>query len=830
MQIIKKKIDIDYYAKQYILDGLNKKKLLFEFLENNNINDFIADKIWFMEHLNLNNDIYTYWIDGGLSWYYTLKNNNFTEEEKINMIICNLKIHYLFININECKNKLKDIYNLTVLLQNFIKSTINIDTEIITTNFVYENNKFIYYPNSQNNYIDIKENILNIKLVLKTNIKGGQNNLSNSSSLIDFKPGIFSIENLPLINNKIAVEFNLEYLNTLSSLSNFNNNYITIPKNKVYKENENSLTLRKKLNRLNIIGLLTISYLNIIRIEDETRLNIEEIRQNIFKKYYLDTSEKFLNFYENIINIYKTVFKVHHPVFLQKIYTLIINYKFPFYTKYVETINKYYICKFKPILNSYIKTLNNDLHHFNTKLFIKGGESMRRYDKNISVTNDIDTKIYYNNNYDEILKIIIKNTFKLRCYFEDNKLFLFNDINIFDFKFGNYLFSIQNFKNIIQNFVTRCITINRNPDFRSIDLLGIGLNYFINITDISDSNNPIITNVLYNMLGILDVDIEYNNNNISFNKYYKIFDGIPIATLDFLINDIEKMYMNLDVELRIINNKFIKDIVRYNKLIDIYNLNNISSYDEYNNIKNITGLSDDIMIFINKYKNSISFNLKDYILIRKLLTNNEKLEEISKYPILLSFFTDIYNFDINLPNEKINSTDFNYFKFNYYKSKNPIVTKYLSFYKQYNYDYNILIKNFNFFFKYPNKNSFFDNRINNNINGIIKKNKIINKDRIIDNNKIINKTRIINKNIDNNKIINKTRIINKNIDNNKIINNNIDNNKNRIIKKTRIINKDRIINKISNNNIDNNKNRIINKDKIIDKDRIINKDKNILKK
>jgi hypothetical protein len=692
MRLIKKKFDINYFVKKFINDGLYIKKKLFEFLETNNINDFIADKIWFMEHLNLINNNYTYWTDGGLSWFYNLKNDKFTDEEKFKFMICNLHFYYIFNDKLLSIQKIKELYDLTIIVQNFIKSTLNIDTDIITTNFEYNDGNFIF--NNDENSI-LKQNILNIKLILKTTdiIKGGDNNNSSSSSYINFKPRRYSIKDLAILDNKIALEFTLECLDKTTDINKFNELYIIIPKKNNYKINQNPLIVRKKLNRLNILGLMTYNFIYINKIEDNSGLNIENLRLNIYINYFLNRPNKFLNFFQNILNNYKSVYKPLNQIVIQKISSFIYDYKYPFLSSHINTINRYYIAKIRPIINSFLLNINKEISAYNAVLMIKGGESLRRYDDNISFTKDIDTVLYYNNNdnYEKIKKIVINNLFKFRCYIEDNKLSIFNDKDIFNLNIDNIQFSIENINEGSQNLLIK--NYMRNDKYGTFDFFTSSIEYFIYITDISDKDKPIILYKYYTMLNILDVSCKFTELN--YHNYYQDINGLPIANIKYLINDIENIYIdNFNLIYRIIDEKVIKDITRYNFLVNFYNSNYIKPKDEYKDIKIIKDLDKSIMFFIYKYKKSIPFTTNDYLAINNLLKNPKIFEEISKYPILLKFFNDIINFNINLPNENLSITSNFYNNYNYHKSKNFIVRKYLYYYKTTS-DINILVKNIN---------------------------------------------------------------------------------------------------------------------------------------
>jgi hypothetical protein len=287
----------------------------------------------------------------------------------------------------------------------------------------------------------------------------------------------------------------------------------------------------------------------------------------------------------------------------------------------------------------------------------------------------------------------------LRCYIEDNKGYIFNDKDLFKLKKNNIEFTIENIKDNTQNFITKhTLKSDKNGLF---DLYTNSIEYFIHINDISNQKNPINLYKTYSLITMLDISCQENKGD--FNKYYKIIDGIPVATVDYLINDIENIYIdNPNLVYRIVEDKIEKDLKRYKFLIDFYNSVYIKPKDEYEDIKKIKGLSKSIMYIISKYKNNKSFTTNDYTIIYDLL--KKKKNEISKYPLLLLFFNDIINFKINLPNEKLNETNRKYDNYDYNKTKNFFNKKYLDFYKKTG-DITVLIKNFTYLIK-PPKNPF----------------------------------------------------------------------------------------------------------------------------
>ena len=75
--VIKPKINLDQLVVDTLSKAIEEKKTFLSFLENfiiiddKSVNDYIAIELWKMEHeLTFDNYNYTYWVDGGLSWFY----------------------------------------------------------------------------------------------------------------------------------------------------------------------------------------------------------------------------------------------------------------------------------------------------------------------------------------------------------------------------------------------------------------------------------------------------------------------------------------------------------------------------------------------------------------------------------------------------------------------------------------------------------------------------------------------------------------------------------------------------------------------------------------
>lgn len=733
------------------------KKNLFSFLETFKIiegehplaiNDYITDKFLLLEKNINNQNEYTYWIDGGLSWYYWYKKNlkQANDEEIVSMSICNLKFHYIFNEILSWNNKTKELYFLTIELQKLLK-TKGIDSEIVITNFSYTPNSVPEFD-FKYSLSPSKEPFFNIKLILKSDIKSGgakapkgkiDRNLLKlkreafkkyraeeikEREIENFKDGIsnFNISDLPSLHDKIIVEYQLEYFSPNENknkqkkpldITLFKDYYIDEYESFVeYSSFLSPLFARKLLNRLNLIGMLTYSYLNTARAEIESGINIEKIRQTLFFDKMLDlydykpklmisgTFDTIMKYYEEVFSNFRS----YNMFFSEKLENLMLEYNLHNYAKFIDLTDKYFMSIFRPAVNSFIREINSQLMAAHgVKLFIAGGDSMRRYNYDISFTADIDTKLHFKNASGiggpddikaSIINIVIENMVKLRNFLDDNKETLFHEfissknqgIEVFRFAFGereiriNILVEPQK-RNNFQQFRSREIKKN---EAMPVDLYSLDYRYKITLYDIKNRTNPVLLKEYYRQIALLDIVLG-EDKDFNPNDFIEV-NGIAFASREFILKDFYTTYTTEEMALgRISNGKVTKDIIRYNDIKtdnrEIYKtkidelLKEISTID----LTAVYTRNNILASLINKILLMERINIYDFIIINNLTNDDYKL--IANYPKLIELFTDIKEFKINLPFEDLNGLDINYDTYLSANSPNEISKIYLEIFK-----------------------------------------------------------------------------------------------------------------------------------------------------
>jgi hypothetical protein len=336
------------------------------------------------------------------------------------------------------------------------------------------------------------------------------------------------------------------------------------------------------LNYLNLFGLYIFLQLGIKKIYVPKGYNIFKIREIIFDKlvlfggYRTPTLKKIVEqYYATFMNT--TLFDNFFYTDLQKIYALsyepiatVIN---QMEINIIETLRRY--------INRTIININNELRELNPELglFVAGGDALRRYKNDISVTKDIDCKIYLpkvlltKDLIDGINTIIISELLKLVSYLIENSDKIFTEvISIHETELYKIDYELINPDPDIKNFRYRQIFKNPFP----VDLYSLDYRCKINV-EVKDNINPDMnTKFFYNydiafldvVLEILDIARTYYNDNAILSN------GIPISKLEFLLNDLKNTY-NSDTSslLRFIGGKITKDYVRYNALLELIKKN-----------------------------------------------------------------------------------------------------------------------------------------------------------------------------------------------------------------------------------------------------------------
>ena len=332
------------------------------------------------------------------------------------------------------------------------------------------------------------------------------------------------------------------------------------------------------LNYLNLVGLYIFLQLGIKKIFVPKGYNIFKIREIIFDKlilfgdYKTPTLKKVIEQYYATFNG-TTLFDNYFYTDLQKIYALshesistVVN---TMEISIIETLRRY--------INKSIININKEINKLNSDvgLFVAGGDALRRYKNDISVTKDIDCKIYVpkvlsnNDLLDGIKTIIISELLKLVCYLIENTDKIFADMQSeFDDDLYKITYNLSNSDPDITNFRYRQIFKNPFP----VDLYSLDYRCKINI-EVKDNVNPDNnTKFYYNYdIAFLDVVLEILDSLDIFYKDNAILSHeIPISKLEFLLKDLKNTY-NSDTSslLRFIGGKITKDYERYNTLLEL---------------------------------------------------------------------------------------------------------------------------------------------------------------------------------------------------------------------------------------------------------------------
>jgi len=724
--------------------AIDRKKLLFSFLEKfdigngRSINDYITDKVLLIENTEAS-DNYTYWMDGGLSWFYWYKENlnEVSEKEMISMMICNLKFHYVFNEVVAWQEKTKKMFVLVQDLQKVL-SSLGIETDIEITNFTHHPSavpEFDFYYNGAKQ----KEPYYNIKLILKSDKKGGSRSPSSKRRMTklemerikmkkesevkerkieDFKKLAqpFTREKLAELNDKILVEFHMEYFDPFNvskevnvfDIPRFKRSYIDefkyITKYDSFIE---PVFARKFLNKLNLYGLITFSYLNNSKKESESGLNIERLRQvylmqKLKRIDYSNPLETINNVFGDIKKLYIRLFakfKCFNNFFIEKIDNLLLEQNLKQYQSFIDFHDKYFMTLFRPAINAFIVEINRELfQNHNVKLFIAGGDAMRRYNYDISFTSDIDCKLHIKNAAGEnaknqIADIVMKHIVKLRNYFEEKKAIVFSEIIsqrnrglwVFEYIIGNQEIKIDvllddALKNKYQQFRVRD---NKKNDAMPVDLYSLDFRYRISHNDISNPREPKLINQFNHLISILDVviidDKDFHSSDLMEDN------GVAYASKDFLLKDFEKTYTTEDMALgRISNDKARKDIQRYNQMSlenpDTYTLhmNGLIASIRTLNLSSIT--KERFRLIIQKIMNRNMVNIRDFFVIKNLSSSD--IKPLSKYPLLIEYLSSIKTLKSNLPFENLNRIDIFYYTYNYLTSNKDIIKNYLDIFNR----------------------------------------------------------------------------------------------------------------------------------------------------
>ena len=347
----------------------------------------------------------------------------------------------------------------------------------------------------------------------------------------------------------------------------------------------NNLIMINQENGLNYLNLYG-TYIFIELYKKNTFLqnkgyNHFKVREYVFNSHILKDDTK-SNILFNIAMIYYNTFfstyLYNKDIFktLLKLYMTSI----PEMDMFINTMEANIIEIFRPYINQLILNINRILQSEHEKLgiFIAGGDATRRYKNDISITKDIDTKIYIPKDLEYEKQFIETNVIdeliKLCSYLINNRLSL---LNIDDFPYDlnketrdrYYEYSARFIINEVDgddllNFRFRQIFKGNFP----VDLLSLDYRCKIIFTVKHIKTQKIFEFQYKYDIAFLDVVLEVlNGYDNYYEKYSVLSNNLPVCGLDFLLKDLQNTYTSETSSLlRFLGSKNHKDYNRYIEL------------------------------------------------------------------------------------------------------------------------------------------------------------------------------------------------------------------------------------------------------------------------
>jgi hypothetical protein len=427
------------------------------------------------------------------------------------------------------------------------------------------------------------------------------------------------------------------------------------------------------LNYLNLFGLYIFLQLSKKKIFIPKGYNIFKIREIVFDKLILFDHYRTPTLKEIIEQYYKTfnetiIFDNYLYIDLQKLYAL----SFEPISSVINSMEIKIIDELRPYMNKTIKDINDSINLLNSDigLFVAGGDALRRYKNDISVTKDIDCKIYIpkvlsnEQLINRIKKIIVNELINLVCYLIENIDSIFSGL---DTHYENDLYKINytlsNEEESITNFRFRQIFKDPFP----VDLYSLDYRCKIEVEVKDNLNQAMNTKYNYNYdIAFLDVVIEILD---SLDIFYKdnavLSNDIPISKLEFLLKDLKNTYNNdTSSLLRFIGGKITKDYQRYNALLELIK-NKKFIYSTESLIKEKRESPDNENLYVMTYRKIETGEEAEELLLPVLFEKNQRddTEFIKRCGLDL-----IHNY--NEPNK-----EFRKFYYDYYKNAKIIRRK-----------------------------------------------------------------------------------------------------------------------------------------------------------
>lgn len=300
---------------------------------------------------------------------------------------------------------------------------------------------------------------------------------------------------------------------------------------------------------LNCLGLYTFSKY-IISDRRNKGFDVDRYRQDVILRDAA-RNDGCENLYERAFSAYGNVFGLSNignkkyvaDLLKEQMITATIQDNFGRdYQTLIDDFHRWIMENMRGTLNAAIVSIDTQVMSHHAAIFLVGGDAMRRYDKTISDTKDIDAKVmiqqnHYNRQLSSIIDIIEKELSKTVVYLLHNKDRMFPH-NSSQHNFGNMNVTIKH--NVPTSLQYRLRYIKRGDGFPH--LFSLDYRYFIEIT--SERGEVILSKKTE--LPILDITIMKTQDNKSPQTNLTRFDTVPVANLNFLIDDIYSTYSDFN--------------------------------------------------------------------------------------------------------------------------------------------------------------------------------------------------------------------------------------------------------------------------------------------
>lgn len=450
---------------------------------------------------------------------------------------------------------------------------------------------------------------------------------------------------------------------------------------------DNLIMSLNSLNYLNGYGLIMFSMLIDQSRVKEKGLDVDLYRDKLIK-CYLKLHNTHAVFIDKIIQLYRSSFPSNLPFYHENLSKLYIDNILRHHkeltnspTDLKEQITLVVIEALRPMINTCIlliqQVLNAEPHKskYDAYIVMVGGDAMRRYEPNITITNDIDTKIFYNgNNTKNFLELILNCTILCTKLLEYTTVY--DKIQSYSYNPGaTYIHNARqtNAASLNKSYKVswRSIKTSNGVDLDENTLNSKGNNLFrprfieesdsfpVNLFSI-DMCVPIevnIENQRYTSkltIPVLDIVVQKRTEtqteatDITFMQLNPTLHSsstkFPNASLSFLIKDLEKTYSNEDTACaRFLNLKNEKDKGRLETLRQIQKKQTSTYYDSklnnifrtFNRVRAFTKKCNegcDLAAVINVYRKQMKY---------KITANKRKHIYKHKLPFSINYITAI---------------------------------------------------------------------------------------------------------------------------------------------------------------------------------------------